>query len=90
MEATSFDQANTTLGPPTGQMEEECSSLRVWRGTRPALFGTRTVGVPVVISCFKVTAEELVEIQRTGRVWLTVQGDTMAPVILEGKSPFNE
>jgi hypothetical protein len=44
--------------------------------------------MPVVISCWKVTQEELEEIQRTGRVWLMVYGVTMPPVVLCGVRPF--
>ena len=45
-------------------------------------------GQPVVVSCFKMTAEELAEVNKTGRVWLIVYGHTMPPVILDGESPF--
>jgi len=45
-------------------------------------------GQTVVVSCWKVTAEELAEIQRTGRVWLMVWGVTMPPVALCGVKPI--
>ena len=85
MDGSGFDEANCTLAPPPGMSEADCYSLRVWRGERRF----EGVGsVPVVISCFKVSAEELAEIQRTGRVWLTVLGVTMPPVLLEGVKPI--
>lgn len=46
--------------------------------------------IPVVISCWKLTKEELEEINKTGRVWLTVVGDTMSPVQLTVEKPFQE
>ncbi len=52
--------------------------------------GQQANGVPVVISCWKLTQEELAEFQRTGRVWLTVMGTTMPPVALSALSPWPE
>jgi hypothetical protein len=46
-------------------------------------------GFPVVISCWKIEVAELEEIFKTGRIWLTVIGDTMPPVWLEGRRPFD-
>ncbi len=79
MEPTSFDEENLVLGPPPGVSEEDCQSLSVHRAEGPP---------PMVISCFKVTKEELETISRTGRVWLIVWGVTMPPVILTADSPF--
>lgn len=80
MIATAFDEDNAVLGPPKGKSEEEVHSLSVHKGM---------MGVsPVVISCWKPTKEELEEINRTGRVWLVVCGNTMPPVMVEGISPF--
>ena len=50
------------------------------------LFVHRSGGV--VVSCWKPTKDELAEISRTGRVWLTVCGDTMPPVHIQGSHPF--
>ncbi len=78
-----FDQENGVLNPPIGMSSAECETLSVWRG----VLENR---MPVVITCWKVTKEELEEIQRTGRVWLTVMGTTMPPVIIEGASPWSK
>lgn len=40
-----------------------------------------------VISCWKMTREELQTIQKTGRVWLVVLGQTMPPVMILGEKP---
>jgi hypothetical protein len=79
--ATAFDEDNCVLGPPPGVGEQEVHSLSVFRGVND-------FGQPVVVSCWKPTAEELAEINRTGRVWLIVMGQTMPPAILEGQNPF--
>ena len=64
-------------------MEKDCDALSVWRGLTQG-------GQPVVISCWKLTKEELEEINKTGRVWLWVHGLTMPPVSLEVSHPFKE
>jgi hypothetical protein len=77
-----FDEANGQLGPPEGMSEDECHTLRVWRGPREG------DGAPMVISCWKPTQEELKEIQRTGRVWLWIMGNTMPPAFISGSHPW--
>ena len=74
MEPCFFDEANLTMAPPDGMTEDQVQTIRVQRA--------EVDGMPVVISCFKPTQDELDEIQRTGRVWLTVLGHAMPPVIL--------
>ncbi len=81
MIATAFDEDNSVIGPPPGMTDEQVQYLSVYRGN--AQFGN-----PVVISCWKPTAEEMAEIARTGRVWLIVMGQTMPPVMVSGITPF--
>jgi len=83
MQPSNFDRANTNLGPPDGVGEEECGTLRVWRGSDD-------IGRDVVISCWKPTQDEIEEIQRTGRVWLWVWGKSAPPVGLDGFSPWKD
>lgn len=78
---TSFDESNHVLDKPQDMDRADCDALSVWVGPTPQ-------GFPVVISCWKLTKEELEEIQRTGRVWLWVFGVTMPPVALETAKPF--
>ncbi len=91
MQPSGFDEANATLGPPRGMRErdpsgaggpDEVGSLQVMQAT--------VDGAPVVISCWKPSREELEEVQRTGRVWLVVYGETMPPAHVSGLSPFRE
>lgn len=79
MEPSSFDESNNVLDRPKGMKEEECGPLSTWHGN----WGT----LPVVISCWKPTKEELQEINKTGRLWLMVVGHTMSPVALCGMKP---
>lgn len=81
MEPTSFPEENLVLGKPSDMKIDDCTPLCVKRTMRGEF--------PIVISCWKLTKEELNEINKTGKVWLTVLGTTMPPVILEGTRPFD-
>lgn len=81
MMPSAFDEENAVLDPPPGgRMGIE--SLSVCQTVDH-------VGTPVVVSCWKATREELDEIARTGRVWLIIMGETMAPAHVLGSSPFH-
>lgn len=79
MYPASFKESNDVLGAPGNA--PGVNPLSIYRGK------TRE-GDPVIVSCFKVSAEELREIQRTGRVWLMVMGETMPPVRLDARKPI--
>lgn len=81
MEAVSFDQSNGYLSRPSDMTDEECGPLSIARVAYPN-------GMTGVVSCWKLTVEELAEFQRTGRIWLGVLGGTMPPVWLSAKNPF--
>ena len=81
MIAVAFDQENTYLDPPDGVNSDICSPLPVCRGTL-------SNGIEVMISCWKLTKEELEIINKTGRVWLMIAGDKHPMVELMGESPF--
>lgn len=83
MESSAFDEENAVLDPPRGMSTKECDTISIWRGELEN-------GIPVVVSCWKVTKEELEEIHRTGRVWLFVMGRSMPPVSLFTAHPFKE
>ncbi len=80
---TSFDESNAVLSKPPDMTHEECESLSVCKTIDAD-------STPVVISCWKLTREELEEINRTGRVWLGILGETMPPAWIAGQSPFSE
>lgn len=80
-ELCSFDEANTVLDKPSDMTYGQCQAASVLRAVQHN-------GQPVVISCWKLTQEELDEINRTGRVWLGVLGITMPPSYIAGIRPF--
>lgn len=81
MVPVAFDEENNVLQPPEGWSAEECEPLSVFQGFM-------SEGSPVTISCWKMSAEELEEIQRTGRVWLLIWRHVMPPAALRGTTPF--
>jgi hypothetical protein len=83
MIATAFDEDNDVLHPPNGISPDEVIPLSVFRGRNAH-------GIPVVISCWKFTEDELKEMLKTKRVWLIVAGETMSPVFVSGITPFEK
>ena len=77
----SFEESNAALGKPHDMLGDDCEALSVVRGET-------TNGHPVVISCWKLTAEELAEVNQTGRIWLGIYGRTMPPTFIDGTNPF--
>ncbi len=77
----SFHESNDCLGPPAGMSEEQVMSLSIARCVDDD-------GTPIIVSCWKFTREELDEINATGRIWLGVMGDTIAPSWISGINPF--
>lgn len=82
MIACSFDEANGDLGPPPGLTEDQVHSLRVFKGHDQN-------GFFHVVSCWRVTPEEIEKIKETGRVWMISLGG-MAPVRLTADKPEME
>jgi len=79
----SFDESNVVLDKPDDMDRDQCEALSVWRGRS-------NDGTPLVISCWKLTRDELEILLATGRVWLTVLGQTRPPVSLSINKPFTE
>lgn len=78
----SFDESTGYLSRPANMTDEECEPLSI---ARVGCDGTLTI-----ISCWKLTKEELEEINRTGRVWLGICGMTMPPAWISGSNPFDK
>lgn len=73
----SFDESNAVLDKPANMTYEQCEALSICRATLPD-------GTPVVVSCCKVTDEELAEIVETRRVWVMHIGVTIPPILVTG------
>ncbi len=76
----SFDESNQVLSAPKGR-EDEVDALSVF-------VGEDANGEQICVSCWKLTAAELDEVNRTGRIWLGITGVTMPPAWISGSKPF--
>lgn len=76
-----FPEQNIVLGKPDNMTDEECMSLPAWRGRN-------SDGLPVIISKWKLSKEDLDEINRTGEVWLQIVGPAMPPASVFTEYPF--
>lgn len=81
MELTSFNESNCVLNKPDDMTHEQCEPASAFKGIN-------VDGFPVVVTCWKCTKEELDEINKTGRVWLMVCGQTMQPSYVTGIKPL--
>lgn len=79
----SFDQANHIIDKPKDISVEQCDPLNV-------CMCQSEDGVPLIVSCWKITKEELEEFNRTGRIWLITVGDKHSMVTLTANNPFNK
>lgn len=80
---TDFPESNHVFDKPPDATRDECEPLNVFAGEL-------TGGVPGSVSCWKVTKEELEEINRTGRVWAYHWGSGLQPHALSGHNPFKQ
>lgn len=70
----SFEESNLILGKPSDM--EECDPLSVFSDGKH------------IVSCWKLTVDELIKFQKTNRIWLIISGPTMPPVILTAIKPL--
>ena len=77
MRAVEFDEQTVILGKPIGMTDEECAPLPVFRDGEQ------------VISCWELNKEDLEEINKTGKIYLSIfSGKTQPPVWLSIENPF--
>ncbi len=81
MPAVDFPEANFTFSKPPSMTDEQCLPLRVWKGNDDS-------GVPIIISKWSLSAEDMEEILKTGSVYLIITGQGMPPVSLHIETPF--
>lgn len=82
-EPIQFPQVNHELKKPETMTDEQCSSL-------PICATNDQDGFPLLISRWKLTPEELEEINRTGSVYLGVVSGSHPPVWITPLNPFSE
>lgn len=72
--AVGFEGANTIFQAPEGTDPEDCYDLECF--TAPGK----------IISCWRLNAEELAEVAKTGVVWVEVQGNSTPPILVSGNA----
>lgn len=80
MDCVSFPEQNITVGIG------DCDPAKVV--PMPAWVGEDQRGDSMSVSCWKLTPEELVEVQRTGVVWQGIMGKGIPPSYVAAFSPF--
>jgi hypothetical protein len=86
MIAIDFPERNHVYGKPESMTDEECYDLPVWRG--PASIEASGNTVPVIISKWQLSKEDIEEILKTGIIWLKITGGLQPPVELSADYPF--
>jgi hypothetical protein len=82
MVPTSFAESNTVLDKPDEMTREEYHPIQ-------ALVSELPNGFYSFISCWKLTQEEMHELQRNGgRIYIKVFGNQMQPIVLSPIKPF--
>jgi hypothetical protein len=81
-----FPERNFVFGKPKEMTDEQCMSLPVWKGD--TLIDDAGKVYPCIISCWKLSKEDLDEIHRTGKIWLSINAEGMPPFMLFTEDPF--
>lgn len=84
MNIVRFPECNVQYNPPKG-FEDEMEPLPAWKGEVRYQDGTRQTEV---ISCWKLSPEEIEEVKKTGEVWLSIHGEVVPPVRIDGIKPI--
>jgi len=76
-----FTEANFTFNKPSSMTDEECASLRVYRGNT-------SDGVPVIISKWQPSKEDIDAINNGEGIFVYITGTGMPPISLTTENPF--
>lgn len=69
-----FAGTNMTLGPPKGMTEDQVQTVKAYHGNGQ------------FVLCWKMSPEELDEINATGMVWLSLMGTGLQPSFVGSES----
>ncbi len=86
MKFIDFPEANFTFTKPENMTDDECGSLRVWRGeTEPNEQGN---SFPNIISCWELSDDDVANILRDRKIYLRIVSNGMPPVSIQTETPF--
>src|SRR5882757_2240711 len=69
MQGVKFAQQTTVYGKPPGWKDDDCYGLPV---AQTVYNNSDEKPVPCLISCWELSPEELAEVQKTGKVYLSI------------------
>lgn len=78
-----FEQANIRFTKPKNMTDEQCGDLMVYKGIDPN-------GMPVLISKWQPSKEDIEAINNGEGIWLQIVSEVMPPVAVFTESPFIE
>ena len=78
-----FKEANFTFNKPSDMTDEQCSSLRVFKGQY-------SDGMPCIISKWQPNKEDIEAINNGEGIYLSITGHGMPPVSIFTENPFME
>lgn len=82
----SFEGQNKIYTRPENWSDDQCMDLPVFQGW--SAIDEKGTMMPTITSCWRLSKEDLEEINRTGQIWLTITGCGMPPVELSTEPPF--
>mgnify|MGYP003683321627 CR=1 FL=1 len=68
-----FEGANKTFYAPDDSTPEECGDLQVFQDPNQ------------IVSCWRLTPDELKKVAETGVVWVSIAGGGMPPIKISGE-----
>ncbi len=81
MKAVDFEHANITMQKPEGMSEEDCYDVR-------ACVCLSTNDLPMVVTKWEITEEDIEKIRKMGGVYLGIVGSTMPPAFVTADDIF--
>lgn len=87
MKGVSFPEQTTVFGKPEGWKDEDCYGLPV---AQTYYRNSEGQPIPCLVSCWELTPEDIVELQKTGRIYLSITGTGLPPVSLSALYPFTQ
>lgn len=68
-----FEGANFTFTKPEGMTDEQCMSLKVYRGPDGR-------GNPIILTAWRHNKEDLEALNNGGNLWISISGTGMPPI----------
>jgi hypothetical protein len=78
----SFDGADIVFDRPSNMSRDECEAI----SGKIVLVGKAEI--PAIVTCWKLTTEEIAHLVKGGRLWILTTGDKLWPIRPTTEKPF--